>query len=234
MNEIIEAKQQEITPQANPFTLLQLAIQQGAGIDQLERLMALQERHEANQARKDYEAAFAAFKDEAVKIIKNKSVSAGPLSGKKYAELFAIVNAVTPALSSHGLSSSWKITKDAPDWIEVTCTLKHIGGHSESVSMGGPPDVGGAKNPIQARASAVTYLQRYTLKAITGLSEQDDDTDGGQSESEEHPKLQDGRDAAMDGMSALTAWWGSLTAQDRKELNSEFPALRSAAKQAGA
>ena len=234
MNEIIEAKQQEITPQANPFTLLQLAIQQGAGIDQLERLMALQERHEANQARKDYEAAFAAFKDEAVKIIKNKSVSAGPLSGKKYAELFAIVNAVTPALSSHGLSSSWKITKDAPDWIEVTCTLKHIGGHSESVSMGGPPDVGGAKNPIQSRASAVTYLQRYTLKAITGLSEQDDDTDGGQSESEEHPKLQDGRDAAMDGMAALTAWWGSLTAQDRKELNSEFPALRSAAKQSGA
>ncbi len=44
--------------------------------------------------------------------------------------------------------------------------------------MGGPPDAGGAKNAIQARASTKTYLERYTLKAITGLSEQNDDTDG--------------------------------------------------------
>lgn len=44
--------------------------------------------------------------------------------------------------------------------------------------MGAAPDTGGAKNAIQARASAQTYLQRYTLKAITGLSEQDDDDDG--------------------------------------------------------
>lgn len=44
--------------------------------------------------------------------------------------------------------------------------------------MGGPPDAGGAKNAIQARASTKTYLERYTLKAITGLSEQEDDDDG--------------------------------------------------------
>ncbi len=44
--------------------------------------------------------------------------------------------------------------------------------------MGGPPDAGGAKNAIQARASTKTYLERYTLKAICGLSEQDDDDDG--------------------------------------------------------
>src|SRR5690606_31904525 len=78
----------------------------------------------------------------------------------------------------HGLSSSWKLTKDEKDWMEVTCYLRHVGGHEESVSMGGPPDAGGAKNAIQARASTKTYLERYTLKAITGLSEQNDDTDG--------------------------------------------------------
>ena len=60
----------------------------------------------------------------------------------------------------------------------MTCTIKHVGGHSDSVSLGGPPDSGGAKNAIQARASTVTYLERYTLKAITGLAEADDDTDG--------------------------------------------------------
>jgi len=51
--------------------------------------------------------------------------------------------------------------------------------------MGGPPDAGGAKNAIQARASTKTYLERYTLKAITGLSEQDDDTDGNAERDEE-------------------------------------------------
>lgn len=148
-------------------------------IVKLERLLAVKKEWEADEARKAYNAAFAAFKDEAVRIIKNRSVTDGPLKGKRYAELFAVVNAVTPALSLHGLSASWKITKDEKDWIEVTCTLKHAAGHSESVSMGGPPDAGGAKNAIMARASTVSYLERYTLKAITGLSEQDDDNDGG-------------------------------------------------------
>lgn len=167
-----------LAPTATPADLLRIAVENGADLDRLERLMALQERWEASEARKAYDSAFAAFKSEALRIIKNRSVTAGPLNGKKYAELFAIVNAVTPALSRHGLSSSWKITKDAPDWIEVTCTLKHTGGHTESVSMGGPPDTGGAKNAIQARASTVSYLERYTLKAILGLSEQEDDDDG--------------------------------------------------------
>jgi hypothetical protein len=182
--ELLEQSPREIAPGAvstvaTPAMLLQIAVQQGADLDKLERLMALQERYEASEARKSYSAAFSAFKAEAVTIIKNKTVNAGPLSGKSYAELHAVVNAVTPALSRHGLSAAWKITKDEKDWIEVTCTLAHVMGHSESVSMGGPPDAGGAKNGIQARASTVSYLERYTLKAILGLSEQDDDNDGG-------------------------------------------------------
>ena len=147
-------------------------------IEKLERLLAVKREWEREEARRSYNRAFAAFKAEAVHIIKNKEVAAGPLKGGKYAELFAVVNAVTPALSRHGLSASWALTKDEPDWIEVTCTLKHEAGHAESVSMGGPPDIGGAKNAIQARASAKTYLERYTLKAILGVAEQGEDTDG--------------------------------------------------------
>ena len=181
--ELIEQPERQVVASqstvATPAMLLQIAVQQGADLDKLERLMALQERYEANEARKAYAEAFSAFKAEAVKIVKNKKVSAGPLSGKTYAELHAVVNAVTPALSAHGLSAAWRITKDEREWLEVTCTLAHIMGHSESVSMGGPPDSGGAKNGIQARASTVSYLERYTLKAILGLSEQDDDNDGG-------------------------------------------------------
>lgn len=237
MNEIIEQKSAEIRPIDNtPFNLLAIAVQRGDDMERLKQLMELQERWEANEARKAYNRAFAAFKEEAVTIPKNRKVTDGPLKNKSYAELFSVVNAITPALSKHGLSAAWKITKDERDWLEVTCTLRHVGGHSESVSLGGPPDAGGAKNAIQARASTVTYLERYTLKAITGLSEQDDDKDGGTPrEREEHVPAADdalidaGRDAATRGMKSLTDWWGKLTEAQRRTLTQEFKAMRSAA-----
>ena len=147
-------------------------------VAKLEQLLAVKERWDAQEAKKAYHAAFSAFKAEALTILKNKQVTDGPLKGKSYAELFSVVKAVTPALSKHGLSHAWKQTKDEKDWIEVTCTLTHALGHSESVSMAGPPDAGGAKNAIQARASTISYLQRYTLKAVCGLAEGGEDNDG--------------------------------------------------------
>ena len=171
-------QQQSALVATTPADLLRIAVQSNADLDKLERLMTLQERWEAKEAKRAYDAAFAAFKAEAVTILKGRKVTDGPLRGKSYAELHDVVNAVTPALSMHGLSSAWKLTKDDRDWMEVTCYLRHVAGHEESVSMGGPPDAGGAKNAIQARASTKTYLERYTLKAITGLSEQEDDDDG--------------------------------------------------------
>ena len=151
---------------------------QGISTDEIGKMMDLHDRWEQREAEKAYNVAFAAFKAEAVRIVKGRKVTDGPLRGKEYAELHDVVDAVTPALSKHGLSTSWKLTRDEKDWLEVTCTLKHVGGHCETVSMGGPPDTGGAKNQLQARASTKSYLERYTLKAICGVAEGGDDDDG--------------------------------------------------------
>lgn len=155
--------------------LLQMALDQGADLDRLERLMQMQERWDDTQARKAFNFAFAAFKAEAISIVRSKEVTDGPLKGKKQAELGAIIKAVTPALSKHGLSLNYRMTKDDPQWMEVTTTLRHIDGHSESVSMGGAPDTGPGRNAIQARGSAKTYLERYTTLGILGLAPEDDD-----------------------------------------------------------
>lgn len=179
--EIIEAPQAAVAapaPAGSPMAMAIAALQSGMSPEQIGQMMDLQDRYNATQAKKAYDEAFAAFKAESVTIIRGKPRSDGPLKNQKYAELHDVVNAVTPALSKHGLSSSWKLTKDGKDWMEITCYLRHVGGHQESVSMGGPPDNGPGRNAIQSRASTKTYLERYTLKAITGLSEQDDDTDG--------------------------------------------------------
>lgn len=179
MNEIEKVERPELPAAITPMQMLSMAVSQGADLDKLTKLMDLQERWEKNEARKAFHRAFSAFKSEAVSVIRNKQVTDGPLKGKSYAELFAVVDAVTPALSKHDLSASWRLTKDEKDWIEVTCTITHVLGHSESVPMGALPDTGGAKNVIQARASTVTYLERYTLMAAVGLAAKGQDDDGG-------------------------------------------------------
>jgi hypothetical protein len=199
----------------SPAGLMLSLMGRGASLDQIERLMDLQEKHERREAEKAFNAAFAAFKAEAVRVVKNRSVTDGPLKGKSYAELFSVVDAVTPALSRHGLSASWKLTKDDKDWIEVTCTIKHAAGHSDSVSMGGPPDAGGAKNAIQARASTISYLERYTLKAITGVAEGGEDDDGDGGTGVEQMVLDKLRDAAMEGTEALRATYSELRPSDK-------------------
>ena len=204
---------------ATPMAMLAMAVKQGMSLETIRELRSLQTEWEADEARKAFNAAFSAFKAEAVKIIKNKSVTDGPLKGKQYAELFAVVNAITPELSKHGLSASWKLTKDEKDWIEVTCTLKHVLGHSDSVSMGGPPDTGGAKSAIQARASTVSYLERYTLKAICGVSEQGDDTDGAPKKQVPNP---DAAGKALlescGSLAMLQEAWKALSMDQRKTL----------------
>lgn len=204
--------------QGTPMSMLAVAVQKGMDLETIKELRALQKDWEADEARKAFNSAFSEFKAEAVQVIKNRTVDGGPLSGKKYAELFAVVNAITPALSRHGLSAAWKITKDEKDWIEVTCILKHALGHSESVSMGGPPDAGGAKSPIQARASTVSYLERYTLKAICGVSEQGDDANGG-AKTEVVPDPEGKRVLENCGsMDSLQSVWKSLSAKQRSTL----------------
>lgn len=220
-----------------PMAMMLAAQRQGASLSDIREMMAIQREWEANEARKQYNAAFSAFKSEAVRIIKNRQVTDGPLKGKSYAELHAVVDALTPALSRHGLSASWKLTKDEKDWMEVTCYLRHVSGHQESVSMGGPPDAGGAKNAIQARASSKSYLERYTLKAICGVAEggEDDDGNGGKQSQPIPPELlQSARDAAMGGWKSLAAFTKSLTPEQRAALTPESDNLKAAAKQADA
>lgn len=165
-------------PSANPTGILQIAISRNADIDQLTKLLELQERWEAGEARKAFNKAFSAFKAEAIVIVKNVAVNDGPLKGKKYADLFGVVSVVTPYLSKHGLSHSWRLTRDDKDWMEVTCTISHELGHSESVSMGAAPDTGPGRNAIQARASSKSYLERYTFLGATGLAAGGEDNDG--------------------------------------------------------
>lgn len=179
-------RQQAIVPmsEVTPMQMLAVAVQQGADLAKLEKLMELQERWEKNQARKAYVAAMAAFKANPPTIFKNKHVSfelkTGGRTEYNHATHDEVTTKVIMALAPHGLSHNWTMRQEN-NLIFVRCTITHELGYSESTELYGAPDTTGTKNAIQAVASTVTLLQRYTLLAVTGLTSEEmrkADTDG--------------------------------------------------------
>lgn len=152
-----------------PMDMLSRAVESGAGLDMVEKLMGLQERWEANQARKAFDEAISAAKAKIPPIERN----AKGHNDKRYANFAAIAKVVDPILSEHGLSYRFRTTQG--ERISVTCVLSHKSGHSEETTLSGPADTSGSKNAIQAIGSTLTYLQRYSLVQMLGLAADTDD-----------------------------------------------------------
>ena len=140
--------------------------------DKLEKLLAVQERWEANQAKKAYGRAMADFRASVGRIKKTRQAH-----NSQYAGLAETIDAVKNVLAENGLSHSWRTEQDG-NAVSVTCIISHVDGHSEKTSLASSPDTSGSKNSIQAIGSAVSYLQRYTLFSILGLASGDQDDDG--------------------------------------------------------
>jgi hypothetical protein len=170
----------EINTDTSPASMIYAAIAGGADLDKLEKLMLLQERFEANEAKKAYVSAMAAFKADPPRIEKTKQVKFSTSKGTteyKHALLADAAAIINTALSRHGLSAGWT-TSQADKLITVTCKITHAMGHSEQTSLVAAPDDSGGKNGIQAIGSTVSYLERYTLFSLTGLASHDMDDDG--------------------------------------------------------
>lgn len=162
--------------ETTPAMLLSMAIDQGADLDRLEKLMLLQERWESTNARKAYSQAMAGFKANPPEIEKDRKVAFGNTK-YSHATLGNVTDKINSALSQHGLSAGWT-TKQEGKSVTVTCRITHVLGHYEETSLTADLDTSGAKNSIQALGSTITYLERYTVLALTGLATKDQDNDG--------------------------------------------------------
>src|SRR5690348_3083292 len=156
MNAVAKVESREMTrvetASTTPAQLLAMAVQQGADLDKLEKLMALQERWEANEARKAFMIAMNGFKSEPIEIRKSKHVEfttrSGDTTAYDHAELSDITEAIGPKLAKYDLSYRWNI-QQKEGAIAIECILTHASGHSERVLMHAPPDSSGGKNTIQ-------------------------------------------------------------------------------------
>jgi hypothetical protein len=147
-------------------------------IERANQALEFYQKVEAEQARKAFLEAKAAFKANAPVIIKDKQNS--QFNNSAYASIGNVVNTVNEALAKHGLDASWDY--DQGDRIKVTCILRHVLGHAERVTLTAPPDKSGSKNELQQIKSTITYLRLATYEAATGIATKegaaDDDGNG--------------------------------------------------------
>lgn len=177
-NELMPAEKPSarVRKEVTPAQLVTMAVQQGADVEKLRQLIALEKEWHAAQAKRAFAKAMAEFKKNPPEIVKdlvNKQF------GSDYSSLGNLVNTTAAAMAPYGLNARWKPVKQTPDWIEIECILEHEEGHSESVVLGGPPDESqsregkATKNRLQAIKSTITYLEGATFQAITGIVPRD-------------------------------------------------------------
>ena len=181
--EVLPAEAVEQSSVALMRVIERAALDPSFDVEKLSRLLDVKERWDREEARKAYHAALAAFKAAPPTITKNRHVAftsrrTGEVTEYDHATLDEVVYKLVPALAQHGLSHAWGTEQLEGGRLKVTCKLTHRDGYSEAVSLAGPPDDSGHKNAIQQSASAISYLERYTLLAITGLAASGEDDDG--------------------------------------------------------
>lgn len=164
-----------------PADLVRVALETGADVEKLERLLALQERWEATQARRAFFAALTEFQATAPTLLRNAEVDFSTAKGRtayKFASLSGIAHKIREPLRRCGLSYRFEMADADKLGLRVSCIVTHTGGHSERTELCAPADTTGSKNAIQALGSSVSYMQRYTLLCALGLVTGDVDDDG--------------------------------------------------------
>ena len=216
---VVEAEVLTLTDKA-----VQFALDNKATIEEIEKLLTLKERFDKAEALKAYNKAMSQFKANPPAIKKDKKVGYKPKDGGRdvsysHASLYNVTESINKELSKYGLSASWSTKQNGT--ISVTCRITHVKGHSEETTLSAPADQSGSKNAIQGIGSTITYLERYTLLALTGLATYDMDDDGKTTEPVEYitdKERSELTDMAVDAGASLPKLIAYLKVEDLSKL----------------
>lgn len=89
----------------------------------------------------------------------------------KYANLESVIDAIKPALNENGILFIQTFSPSSTGFLNLTTRLQHECGEWLQDEMTVPLQ----KNDAQGYGSAATYARRYSLAAICGLYQADDD-----------------------------------------------------------
>lgn len=174
----------EIAPRApadvakmDPQALIAKALEAGATIDVVERLVALAKDVRAEQARAAWHEALTRFKRDCEPIHKDREASIEGRYTYTYASLPAILAHIEPTLAACGLTVTWRGAEAPVGHVGSRCIVAHVMGHSEDSGVVIVPVEQGARgaSPAQKVGIAKTYARRYALLDALGMAPDDDD-----------------------------------------------------------
>lgn len=115
-------------------------------------------------------ALFAALAAAQAEVENATKASVNPHFKSRYADLAEVLNTVRPVFAAHGLSII-QSTGLSGDYVSVSTVVGHKdGGYITSIATCVP-----AKYDAQGVGAATTYLRRYSLAAMAGVAQEDDD-----------------------------------------------------------
>ena len=172
MGDLIKAVDSEVSvPEEASDRLIWLAIQHGADVEKLEKLIALKNAEEARMAKKLYDERFAQMQADFTPAERTKTGDR-----YKYAPIEELQKHYGPIISKHGFSYRWNEQQVEGG---KRCTLRISGwGHAEENSFD-IPMLEGTKlmNSVQVAGAMSTYGRRYTFIAGFGIIIEDEDDD---------------------------------------------------------
>ena len=147
-------------------------------IDKMERLLEMQERIMARDAKASYASALAAMAPELPVIGERGGIKDRNGNVQSTYALWEDINdAIKPVLAAHGFALSFRTGREDGQ-ITVTGVLSHRDGHSEETTITLPHDSSGSKNAVQAVGSSTSYGKRYTAGLLLNLTSRGEDDDG--------------------------------------------------------
>jgi hypothetical protein len=154
-------------------------------VENMERLLLMQERILDRQAKASYTQAMVTMKPLLPVIgrkgkieIRDKIDKTKINQSTPYALWEDIDEAITPILSESGFALTFRSGVSQDGKITVTGVLSHRDGHSEETTITLPHDSTGSKNAVQAVGSSTSYGKRYTATLLLNLRTKGEDDDG--------------------------------------------------------
>ena len=173
---LVKAEPQALALRSDPESILRYAIDKGADVSVIERIMVVRDKLRAEQAKEAFDAAMRGFQSECPPVIKNRNVE----GAYNYAEFDLIVEVTKPCREKCGFSFALGTDVESqPGWVIASCMVKHVAGHAETTKVKLPI---GSKTRLmsdtQVYAGAISFASRRAFCNAFGIVPQGEDTDG--------------------------------------------------------
>ena len=170
----------EIPADAPLLTRMAMMMENGVNIDvdQMSKMYELSERVSAGEAKKAFAADFTVAQSNIGAVVKGKW---NPQTKSHYADLSSVIEMTKPVYTKENFSVTfYEGVTEVTNHIRVCADVLHADGHSKpyhyDVPLGGKGIAGKVNmTAIHAKATSVTYGQRYLMTMIWNIPTQDVD-----------------------------------------------------------